>query len=240
MISEQPCSSTLQKRISLLRSLLLFLPSIFLFELASAQNQVYDDFEGKKEISYGARSGVLDTNAVNPSPSKINESKKCSKYIRNADKKFDNIKMALSGKLYGVENYATYIGEPKQLKLKVYTSAPVGTLVEILLGSKGRNSEYPAGTHSQYQAYTSVSNEWEELEFRFSQIPQGSETTAGQIDQITLLLDPNSNNSTTYYFDELSGPPVTSNKQKPAETPANKSPEGKGKTSGGKKHNSSK
>jgi hypothetical protein len=93
--------------------------------------------------------------------------------------------------------------------MKIYTSAPVGTLIEILLGSKGRNNEYPAGTNSQYQAYTTVSNAWEVVQFKFSQIPKGSETSTNEVDQLTLLFNPNSLNSDTYYFDEIIGPPLT-------------------------------
>jgi hypothetical protein len=82
--------------------------------------------------------------------------------------------------------------------------------VEVLLGAKRGNNDYPAGTHSQYQAYTTVSGAWEELHFKFSQIPQGSETAGDQIDQIVLLFNPNSSNSDTYYFDDLTGPPILS------------------------------
>lgn len=174
--------------------------------------QRYDNFEGKKLISYGPRTGVLDTAVKNPAPNSVDSSAKCALYIRNSTKKFDNIKMTIAGKLAGVSEYATYVGVPLQLKMMVYTSAPVGTLVEILLGSKGRNNEYPAGTHSQYQAYTSTSNAWEELVFKFAQIPEGSETSASQIDQITLLFNPNSSTSDTYYFDNILGPPVVSDK----------------------------
>ncbi|MGZ3921753.1 MAG: hypothetical protein ACXVNM_03285 [Bacteroidia bacterium] len=174
----------------------------------TAQTQVYDNFEGTKVLHYGERTGVLDTMAKNPAPNTVNNSAKCGLYVRNGAKKFANIKMNVPKKLTGVEAYATYLGIPPKLKLKVYTSAPVGTLVEVLLGSKRGNNDYPAGTHSQYQAYTTKSNEWEELEFKFSQIPQGSETAANQIDQVVLLFNPNSSNSDTYYFDDLSGPPV--------------------------------
>jgi hypothetical protein len=171
--------------------------------------QVYDNFEGTKVIHYGERSGVLDTAANNPAPNSVNSSAKCGLYVRNGAKKFANIKMNLTKRLTGLEEYATYLGNPKKLKIKVYTAAPAGTLVEVLLGSKRGNNDYPAGTHSQYQAYTTVSNAWEELEFKFSQIPQGSETSASEIDQIVLLFNPNSTNSDTYYFDDLSGPPVS-------------------------------
>jgi hypothetical protein len=175
---------------------------------AGAQGIVYDDFEGNRYLTYGERSGVLDTLAKNPAPNKVNSSARCALYVRNGSKKFANIKMNLLRRPSNVEAYATYLGVPPKLKLKVYTSAPPGTLVEILLGSRSGNNDYPAGTHSQYQAYTSVSNQWEELEFKFAQIPQGSETGAAQIDQAVLLFNPNSSTSDTYYFDDLVLPPL--------------------------------
>lgn len=167
---------------------------------------IYDNFEGSKVIHYHEKSGVLDTLVANPAPNKVNTSSTCALYVRNRSKKFDNIKMKLSSNLSDVSPYATYLGEPPKLKMKIYTSAPAGTLVEILLGSKRGNSDYPAGTNSQYQAYTTVTNAWEELEFMFSQIPQGSETATTEIDQVVLLFSPNSSTSDTYYFDEITGP----------------------------------
>jgi len=191
---------------------MLFL--IFLFQVGSLFSQalMYDNFEGNKTVSYGERNGVLDTAAKNPMPNAVNSSLKCALYIRNGAKKFDNIKMKVPAKLADVSPYATYLGIPPKITMKIYTSAPVGTLVEILLGSKRGNNDYPAGTNSQYQAYTTVTNTWEELRFQFSQIPQGSETSTTQIDQITLLFNPNSSNSDTYYFDEITGPSLVNEK----------------------------
>lgn len=193
-------------------SILLF--SLFFIQpgvVMNNQPQVYDNFEGDKSLIYG-KNAALDTIAKNPSPNSINKTEKCAKYIRNSTKKFDNIKMSFIGKLSDVSSYATYLGVPPKIKMKIYTNAPVGTLVEILLGSKGRNNEYPEGTNSQYQARTTVSNAWEELEFKFAQIPEGSATSATQIDQLTLLFDPNSVSADIYYFDDITGPSI----EKPA------------------------
>lgn len=188
---------------------ILFL-SAFLLQINSvnSQSQIYDDFEGEKIIFYGSKNGVLDTITQNPAPNNINSSSKCAMYVRNQTKKFDNIKMNISGKLSDVSNYATYTGTPSKIKMKVYTTAPPGTLVEILFGKKLGNNAYPDGTNSQYQAHTTVSNAWEELEFKFAQIPEGSLTSTSQIDQITLLFNPNSSSSDTYYFDDLTGPSI--------------------------------
>lgn len=189
---------------------LIMLFSVFLFPTGSVfgQAQVYDNFEGTKFLNYNSKNGVLDTLSKNPGPNSINNSPKCALYVRNSGKKFDNIKMNLSGLLYDVNEYATYLGIPPRMKMKIYTTAPVGTLVEILLGNKLGNNSYPEGTNSQYQAYTKVSNAWEELEFLFAQIPEGSQTSLTQIDQVTLLFSPNSSNSDTYYFDDITGPPI--------------------------------
>jgi hypothetical protein len=183
----------------------------FLFLGSSAglsAQQVYDNFEGTKVIYYAWKNGVIDTVVKNPGPNSVNNSAKCGKYVRNRAQKFDNIKMPLNGVLSDVSLYATYAGVPPKLKMKIYTTAPAGTMVEILLGNKSLNNTYPAGTNSQYQAHTTVSGEWEELEFKFAQIPEGSETSTANIDQLTLLFNPNSNTSDTYYFDEITGPTV--------------------------------
>jgi hypothetical protein len=181
---------------------------LFSFSGVKAQGVVYDNFEGVKVVYYHEKGGVLDTLAKNPAVGDVNKSAKCGLYVRNSSRKFDNIKMGLAHNLLDVEKYATYVGIPPRFKMKVYTSAPAGTLVEILLGSRKGNNDYPSGTHSQYQAYTKVSNQWHELEFLFSQIPQGSETSASQIDQLVLLFNPNSSTSDSYYFDDLTGPPI--------------------------------
>lgn len=187
-----------------------------------SQELVYDNFEGNKFIHYAEKFGVLDSMAKNPKPDEVNKSEKCGKYTRNASKKFDNIKMQLPADLTDVSPYATHYGTPPKLKMKIYTSAPVGTLVEILLGNKHRNNEYPAGTNSQYQAHTTTTNQWEELTFTFSQIPEGSKTTTNQVDQVTLLFNPNSSTSDTYYFDDITGPALLNVTKTPEESKGEK------------------
>lgn len=205
-----PCS--LKKHMVFFTMLSIYVGAIY------GQSQTYDNFEGNKTLIYGPRTGVLDTTAKNPASNKINNSEKCALYIRNRGQKFDNIKMSLNGKLSDVSGYTTYKGIPPKIKMKIYTSAPAGTLVEILLGSKGKNNQYPSGTNSQYQAYTTVSNAWEELSFKFSEIPSGSETSTTQIDQITLLFSPNSTVSETFYFDDITGPALISKSESKAPT----------------------
>ena len=210
--------------------------------LMFGQKLTYDNFEGNKSVRYTERTGVLDTLAKNPKVDGVNNSQKCALYIRNTAKKFDNIKMELPRNMADVSEYATYLGVPPKLKMKVYTNAPVGTLIEILLGNKNGNNDYPAGTNSQYQVYTTKTNAWEELEFKFSQIPQGSQTSTRDINQVTLLFNPNSSTSDAYYFDEITGPGLVAGiKEEPmAKTPEEKKPEAPKKQETVKKENISK
>jgi hypothetical protein len=191
------------------KSLALISVGLFYFGALYSQSVVYDDFEirGNKIVRYSEIDGVLDTLSKDPAPMVLNGGNRCASYVRNSSKKFDNIKMSFGSKLIGVDKYATYLGIPPKLKMKIYTTAKAGTLVEILLGSKRGDNDYPAGSNSQYQAYTTVSNQWEQLEFKFSQVPVGSETSFSQVDQVTILFKPNSSSSDTYYFDDLTGPP---------------------------------
>ncbi len=123
--------------------------------------------------------------------------------------------MNLSGKLSGLTDYATYIGVPPTISMKVYTTAPVGTPIEIQLGKSGKIS-YPEGTHSQYQAKTTVRNAWEVVKFKFSEIPKGSKTSVEDVDQITILFNPNTLTSDKYYFDEITGPVLVAEKAETA------------------------
>ncbi|MBA3664929.1 MAG: hypothetical protein H0W61_12075 [Bacteroidetes bacterium] len=173
--------------------------------------QIYDTFEGGSMVHYNLKKGgKMDSAFVNPSKDKVNPSEKCAMYSRSRIR-YDNIKMNLQGILSEAEQYATYQGVPKKIKLKIFTSAPVGTLVEIHLG-KNTGNAYPEGTHSQYQAFTTVSGKWEELEFKFSQIPPGSKTSPSEINQVTLLFNPYMNTSEIFYFDDLAGPSLNGSK----------------------------
>jgi hypothetical protein len=188
----------------------LFTASLFVLfcSVSFGQGQIYDDFEGNRSVHYGWRGGTLDTAAKNPAPGGLDTSAKCAKYTRNADKKFDNVKIILNGKLAGVSAYASYAGDALKFRMKVYTTAPAGTSVELLLGNKKGSTDFPAGTHSQFQAQTTVSGKWEELVFKFAQKPMGSMISEEEVNQLTLLFAPNSSTGDTWYFDDISGPTI--------------------------------
>lgn len=196
------------KKIQLLISSLLLTSGLLLGQ------QKYDDFSGNKFQNFGTRDGILDSASVTPKPNNVNSSPKCAKYVRLSTTKYDNIKIYPQRKLVNVSSYATHLGNPLKMKMKIYTSAPIGTKIELQLGKKG-DDNYPTGVHSQYEAFTTVQNAWEELTFTFSQIPKGSLVAATDIDKITVLFAPNSSSGDAYYFDDLTGPELV-----PESTPA--------------------
>ena len=188
----------------------LFISSLMLTTGLAFGQQSYD-LVGN-QFSIGPRNGKLDSVCVNPKINDINNNKQCLKYERKSTAKYDNIKIYPQGKLADVAPYATYKGIPPKITMKVYSSAPVGTKVELQLGKKD-DDNYPSGIHSQYEAVTTVQNAWEVLTFTFSQIPEGSKVSPTDVDLVTILFSPNSSRSDTYYFSDLTGPslvPATS------------------------------
>lgn len=199
---------------------ILFFFCSFQTHTAFGQLQTYDNFEGDKFINYASKTGTLDSIAENPDPNSIYKNKKCAKYIRNSKQKSDNIKMSLYRRLNDLNDYDSYSGVSSVISMKIYTDAPVGTSIEIQLGKNGVNDA--SAINSIYLAHTSVSNEWHEVKFRFSQLQKGSKTSVTEIDQITLLFNPNSLTGHTYYFADITGPSLIPEKPELIASPESK------------------
>jgi hypothetical protein len=177
-----------------------------LVSLTKAQHN-YFNTDAEKLLWFGQFNGILDSTATNPALGQINNNQYCVKYRRSKEEIYDNIKLKINGRLGDVKNYATYEGIPPKIKMKVFSTAPVGTMIELQFG-KSNEVAYPEGVHSQYQAYTKKQNEWEELEFLFAAIPQGSKVNNNEVDQITILFAPQTQANDVFYFDELRGPEI--------------------------------
>jgi hypothetical protein len=153
-------------------------------------------------FSFGEVNGILDSSANNPKASEINPNELCIKYIRSKEEVYDNIKLNLKHKLNDVSTFATYEGNPSKIFMRIFSTANVGTQIEIQFGKRGEIA-YPDGVHSQYQGHTKKQNEWEIVEFLFAQIPNGSMVNNNEIDQITILFAPKTETNTVFYFDGL-------------------------------------
>ena len=176
--------------------------------------QNYDDFDGNKFQYFGPKNGDLDSIHNNPGSNSVNNTSKCAEYNRSDTVQHDNLKIYPYNKLVDVTPYATNAGTPPRFKMKLYTEAPVGTIVKLQLGIKS-DDNFPSGIHSIYQAATTVQDEWEELIFTFIEIPVGSLVGPTNVDKIDLFFNPGSLNPPpslnpdTYYFDDLTGPEIS-------------------------------
>jgi hypothetical protein len=169
--------------------------------------QNYCDFEGNNVVSFGVCTGIVDSSSVssmNPQLNPIDSSAHCVKYVRDTAM-YDVIRLYPYLKLTDVSTYAdSSIGAPK-IKMKLYSTAPVGTVVQLQLGIKNVDN-YPAGVNSEYIAMTTVQNAWELVTFNYFQSPSGSLAASTQIDKVVILFHPGSNSRDTIYFDDLTGP----------------------------------
>jgi hypothetical protein len=167
--------------------------------------QMYIDFDTTQQAKLYYKSGRIDIKAGNPKPCEVNASSRCAKYNRTSSLPYDNIKFALSKKLENVMKYASYEANAPKIKMKVFTGAAPGTVVEIQL-AKLSELEYPLSVHSHYRAVTQKQNEWEELVFTYSHSPKGSIVKANEINMIYILFAPETKSSDKFYFDDISGP----------------------------------
>jgi hypothetical protein len=189
----------------------LLFATIFILVVSSVMPQaVYDNFEDNKLVYYSTLKGaVLDSVAPNPARDSLNSSAGCARYTRSRQR-YDNIHMVLKGNLIGIPEYASY-DALKKFRLKVYTNAPVGTMVEIQMATS-KSYVYPDAVHSQYQAVTRSTGKWEVLEFTFAVSPRGSKTTMDQVDALNLMFSPATHSSYVFYFDDLEGPTIVPQK----------------------------
>ena len=167
--------------------------------------ELYCDFEGTKKVTFGHYTGVLDSNSNNPGVGLANPSLKCGKYIRDTAA-YDNLKVYPVSMIPDVSAYASASG-PK-ITMKVYSSMPAGSKIELQLGNKFYIG-YPAGVHSQYTTQTTSSRAWETVSFNFMLAPNGSSVSAYTVDKLVLLFKPGGNVRDTIYFDDLMGPSLT-------------------------------
>ncbi|MGZ3920948.1 MAG: T9SS type A sorting domain-containing protein [Bacteroidia bacterium] len=169
----------------------------------SLAQQNYCDFEGIKAASLAEWNGQMDSMHVNPAPDAVNSSSMCAKYIRDTAT-YDNFKFFTYNKLTDVTPYASS-GATQKINMKIYTSAPVGTSIDLQLGVK-TNTTYPGGVHSIYTATTSVQHAWQVLTFNYVANPIGATVLPTDVDKIVVLMRPNSHNRDTLYFDDPTGP----------------------------------
>jgi hypothetical protein len=128
--------------------------------------------------------GGIATVTSNPMPSGINTSSSVAQIVRNGGAAFAGSKILLADNL----DFSVLT----KLSMKVYTTAPIGTTVKFKLEGSGASADV--------DAFTTVSGEWETLEWIFV-------GTANDLNELVFMFDfgnvGDGSATSTFYFDDI-------------------------------------
>ncbi|MFD2787404.1 T9SS type A sorting domain-containing protein [Hymenobacter rubripertinctus] len=173
---------------------------------ASAQT-LYDNFENVRLVNYSFTSGVLSPNTPNPGSNAVNSSPTCAKYVRNAAEQFDVIQIRPIAAPNKLADVAAYAAGTKKMTLKFWSPAVGVALQAVLQNGAKAGTGYPNGNFGgTLDVKTTVANAWELLTFTYTAGTSDPTVKSTDVDQIVLLISPNTNTGGTYYFDDLTGP----------------------------------
>ncbi|MDB5233526.1 MAG: C-terminal target protein, partial [Hymenobacter sp.] len=175
---------------------------------ASAQ-VLYDNFENVRLMSYPTVQGVFTPTTPNPGSNAVNSSPTCALYTRDAGQQFAVIVVKPTvGRMADVSAYAA---GTKRITMK-FRSPAVGTAVQVVLqnSTKSNTNQYPNGKFGgDFNAVTTVANAWETLTFTYTAAGGGNfdpTVLPTDVDQLVILVAPNTNTGATYYLDDFTGP----------------------------------
>jgi hypothetical protein len=159
---------------------------------------VLDDFETIHNQTYTTVTGTFNRSAANPAPNTVNSSTTVGQYVRSSAQQYDLITATTTA----IPDAGPFVRGDKAFYLDVYSAAPVGTpiLIQLENNKVATASNYPSGRHSKYLATTTVQNSWQRLKFLMNDRIDG-ETADTAVNQIVLMLNPNSYTGDTYYLD---------------------------------------
>ncbi len=158
--------------------------SLFVFSVGFSQSLPID-FEGDVTTSdFVNFDGGIATVTANPSMSGINNSNTVAQIVRDGGATYGGSKILLDDNL----DFSVLT----KITMKVYTTAPVGTVVKFKLEG--------TGTAVDVDAFTTVSGAWETLEWVFV-------GTANDLNEIVFMFDfgnlGDGTASSTFYFDDV-------------------------------------
>ncbi|MBT9392182.1 carbohydrate-binding protein [Hymenobacter sp. NST-14] len=164
------------------------------------------NYDGTARLSFDA-AGTNGAYSVLANPSKVapNTSTTVARYVRNASEQYDVLFFDAAPAGTVVEDAALFKNQTYQFQVDVYSTAPVGTPINLTLQNKALASpqgSFPAGRNSTYLAATTRQNQWETLTFAFNNAPDGG-TANVAIDQLAFLFNSGVASGDTYYLDNI-------------------------------------
>jgi beta-glucanase (GH16 family) len=166
---------------------------------AYAYDFTLENVDDPETVTFQLSPGTL-TEIANPDGSGVNPSATSGEYTRNAAEQFDVL-------VYGVSAIAdagAYVDGTDRFSMDVLTTAPPGTEILVQLEDSGvaTPSNYPAGRHSRFHAFTGSQNDWERHAFELVDRPDPS-TPDGAVDTLVILFATNSFSGDTFVWDNF-------------------------------------
>lgn len=160
----------------------------------------FENFDDPALINFSFATGNLSADITNPSLEALNPSPLAGRYIRSSGDQYD----VLIYTTEAIEDASKYVDGTYKFTIDIFSSAPVGTEVLLQLedSKKSTPANFPAGRHSRFQAFTTVQNQWERLEFTFLDRPDGN-ILNNAIDRLIFLFAPNTFTGNTYVWDNF-------------------------------------
>ena len=173
--------------------------SRFVKALPDTCEGVIDNIETLRTVYWVGGNGTYRAAITNPAKDSVNNTLFCNRYYRNGNVTYD----ALILNADVIRNAKAFEDGTLILKMKLYTTAPIGTEVNINFENRALSQlDYPSGRRCVLQAKTTKTRAWEELTFKLILKPD-NKTPEGSINQLVVLFAPNTNNTDVFYFDEF-------------------------------------
>lgn len=172
---------------------------------AASGQTLLENFENTRLLAYPYVDGTYTQNAANPAVGPNNPSPTVGQFARYAVQYAVMLIQPVAAPKFG--DVADYVSGSKLVTLKAYSPA-VGVKYELVMQDKDKTSTgYPNGNlGGAFTATSTAANAWETLTFRFAGGPSDPTVLTTDIDQMVLLIAPNTTGTDTYYIDDLTGP----------------------------------
>jgi hypothetical protein len=213
-----------------MKKTLLIITSILMAGSSFGQ-RVYDthEFTDMKWVMYTDYSGKFTADTLNPMRTGVDTSLMVGKYVRSDTMSFNFFKMRPSPSdstwdFRGYHGPDPVTGQgpvaTKKIKMKVFSTDPAATIelnVGIMMPDSNGVDSTVMSVHSQYRGFTTLRNQWEDVEFTFVYY-QNKVLADTLINKIVVVFNPGIvtvdslvNDSTarrvdTLYFDDFAGP----------------------------------
>ena len=176
-------------------------------ELPVVATEMLLNYDGTAQLTFdpATTNGAYTAPLANPAAAGVNPSANVARYVRNSTQQYDVLFFNAGAAGTVIQDAGLFKTQTYQLQVDVYTSAPVGTPVNITLQNKvaaAPTGSFPAGRNSTYLANTTRQNQWETLTFAFNSAPDAG-TANVAIDQLAVLFNSGLYTGETYYIDNV-------------------------------------